>query len=239
MRRSTTERYPPTPREPDYKKFCRQVIRTIAENAEGDNFLKVSMYQEIYYLISKYNIPVDNHQTDIVFIVDKLCKNDGSFKRNVPHIDNTIEDLETNSFVYHSDTSGEDAGSSSDYSSVAKFPKFPLEPPSTTARPVEGVYVSQLGEQFPAGFVKHQDFLFYPTQIQRKPESPAASPGSGGYPRVAYSGPVDSQQSTEREKEAVEPITLYPDIDVDSVKSVSFLDNQPQVRELSLLSVTA
>ena len=51
LRRSTTERYPEDDEknQPDYKKFCRQVIRTIAANADGDNFRKVSMYQEIYY----------------------------------------------------------------------------------------------------------------------------------------------------------------------------------------------
>ena len=195
------------------------------------------MYQEIYYLLSKHNIPLDDHQTDIVFIIDKLCKNDGSLKRNVPHIDNTIEDPETNSFVYHSASkSAGQEGATSEYSSVAKFPRFPLQPPSSTSSPAShGVYVSQLGEQFPAGFVEHQDFLFYPTQIQSRNESPVvSSPGGGSYPRVAYSGPVDSQRTTEKtDEDAIEPITLYPDLDIDNVKTVSFIDNQPQVRKLS------
>ena len=280
LRRSTTERYPELEEinQPDYKKFCRLVIRTIAANADGDNFLKVSMYQEIYYLISKYNIPVQDPATDIVFIIDKLCRKDGSMKRKVPHIDNTIEDPETKSFVYHSNTQEErkgEGGSSLEYSSVAKFPQFPLVPPTTT-RPHSlnghGVYVSQLGEKFPGGFVKHRDFTFSPSQIEANNQARpvTSSPPGDVYPRVVYSGPREKEKKEEKKNkemsgsveqpgqspvsrtedlystversdddddaggDVVEPITLYPHLDIDHIKSVSFLDSQqPQVRKLS------
>ena len=238
------------------------------------------MYQEIYYLISKYNIPVHEPATDIVFIIDKLCRNDGSLKRKVPHIDNTIEDPETKSFVYHSNTQEEskgEGGSSSEYSSVAKFPQFPLVPPTTTSSPQtlngHGVYVSQLGEKFPGGFVKHRDFMFSPTQVEghNQARPVTSSPSSDVYPRVVYSGPrqkeeeEEENQVEEEEKnkemsgsvhqpgqsaasrtedlyssvernddDVIEPITLYPHLDIDHIKSVSFLDSQqPQVRKLS------
>ena len=239
------------------------------------------MYQEIYYLISKYNIPVQDPATDIVFIIDKLCKNDGSMKRKVPHIDNTIEDPETKSFVYHSNTEEVGEGElSSEYSSVAKFPQFPLVPPTTTTSPqtrTHGVYVSQLGEKFPGGFVKHRDFMFSPTQLEgnNQPRPVTSSPPGDVYPRVVYSGPRQQEEEKEEEKEenkemsgsvnqpgqspasrtedlyssverndddaagdVIEPITLYPHLDIDHIKSVSFLDShQPQVRKLSLKGV--
>ena len=84
-RRSTTERNPeekeglPRPiynKAPDFKRFCRQVIKTIADNVQEPTFQKVRMYQEIWYLISKYNIPVDDHDVDIVILIDDLCKDD-------------------------------------------------------------------------------------------------------------------------------------------------------------------
>ena len=282
LRRSTTERYPEDDEknQPDYKKFCRQVIRTIAANADGDNFRKVSMYQEIYYLISKYNIPVQDPATDIVFIIDKLCRNDGSLKRKVPHIDNTIEDPETNSFVYHSNTQeGGEGEFTSEYSSVAKFPQFPLVAPTTTSSPqTHGVYVSQLGEKFPGGFVKHRDFAFSQAERNHQPRPVTSSPPGDVYPRVVYSGPRQQQQEEEEGKEegkeegekennkdmsgsvsrpdqsaasrttdlysseerndaapVIEPITAFPHLDIDNIKSVRFLESgQPQVRKLSL-----
>ena len=238
------------------------------------------MYQEIYYLISKYNIPVQDPATDIVFIIDKLCQNDGSMKRKVPHISNTIEDPETNSFVYHSNTQEEgqgEGGSSLEYSSVAKFPQFPLVAPTTTTRPHtlngHGVYVSQLGEKFPGGFVKHRDFMISPSQIEENNQARpvTSSPPGDVYPRVVYSGPREKEEKKEEEKknkersgsvlqpgqspasrtedlyssdddagdaggdgDVIEPITLYPHLDIDQIKSVSFLDSQqPQVRKLS------
>ena len=191
------------------------MIRTIAANANGDNFLKVSMYQEIYYLISKYHIPVQDPATDIVFIIDKLCRNDGSQRRKVPHIDNTIEDPETQSFVYHSNTEEEvkgQGGSSSEYSSVAKFPQFPLVPPTTTTSPYShnshGVYVSQLGEKFPSGHlaVKHRDFRFSQSQSEENHQAGpvTSSPPGDVYPRVVYSGPREKEKEEEKVQEEVQ-----------------------------------
>ena len=148
-RSTTTERYFEAEGgsvEPDYKRFCRQVIKTLADNLKQDMFKKVSMYQEIWYLISKYNIPLTDHSSDIVILIDKLCKEDGGateylIDNDDAEIDNIIEhDDETSSFVYHSPAPTHHLyhhrpSAKSEYSSVARFPQFPLSTPSPTDSP--------------------------------------------------------------------------------------------------------
>ena len=147
----------------------------MADNLDHDRFRKVSMYQEIWYLISKYNIPVNDHETDIVILIDKLCKEDDDNMVDDTLIDNMVEheddlELKTNSFVYHSPMPPH-SGAKSEYSSVVKFPRFPLKPiTTTTQQPVtsssldKNVYISQMGEKYPSGFVTQDRFS--PTQKQ-------------------------------------------------------------------------
>jgi hypothetical protein len=56
--------------------FCDKVIRTITDSVNAENFQKVTMYQDIWYLVSKYNVPVEDHSVDIVVLIDELCNGD-------------------------------------------------------------------------------------------------------------------------------------------------------------------
>ena len=140
-----------------------------------------------------------------------------------------------------------------------------------------GVYVSQLGEKFPGGFVSHRDFSFSPTQREENHQQGplTVSPPGDVYPRVAYSGPRHQEEEKRKEEKAeeennkelsssvnqpgqsaasrtedlyssletversddadvIEPITLYPHLDIENIKTVNLLDSQqPQVRKLS------
>jgi len=221
-RRSTTERYseegqnsPSYDNSPDFKSFCRQVIRTIAENVQELNFQKVTMYQEIWYLISKYNIPVKDHDVDIVILIDDLCKDDENLTKEIG-MDNSIEvdekDDASPSFKKKDFPFLDNFGQKSEYSSVAKFPQFHQEPQKnhhtsqkrlTTVKPHP--HVSYVGEKFPPGFIQ-QDYLFYPTQIQPEKKqnsqinhennSPTENPIKVAYPQVTSYTP--RQQETER-----------------------------------------
>ena len=49
----------------------------------------VSLYQEIWYLVNKYSIPVTDHDQDIVILIDNICR--GVTKKPEPVLDNSIE----------------------------------------------------------------------------------------------------------------------------------------------------
>ena len=71
--------------------FCDKVIRSITDSVTGDNFHKVAMYQDIWYLVSKYNIPVEDHSIDIVILIDELCNGDDPKDTKEDPINNNID----------------------------------------------------------------------------------------------------------------------------------------------------
>ena len=250
-RRSTTERNPeekeelPRPiynKAPDFKRFCRQVIKTIADNVQEPTFQKVRMYQEIWYLISKYNIPVDDHDVDIVILIDDLCKDDENLTDEVSAMDNEIE-ADKIVVPYQSPNKKDfpfmdSFGPKSEYSSVAKFPQFLPQPSQNPQKPEKTIkaaqappYVTYGQEKFPPGF-DQQDYLFYPTQIQpemkqhtainHENDSQTENPIKVSYPQVTSYTP--RQQETER---------FRPQVDAPEQKAhVPFDNNHPERKKL-------
>ncbi len=63
------------------RRFCRAVIGQIASHVAGgekDQLGKVALYQEIWYLVAKYEVPIADPSDDVVVVVDKLCRDDDS-----------------------------------------------------------------------------------------------------------------------------------------------------------------
>ena len=86
----------------------------------------VSLYQEIWYLINKYNIPVTDHDQDIVILIDIICRGSIGPPESDPVLDNSIEidDPALQSFVYHSPAVPripESALGNTDYSQVGNI----------------------------------------------------------------------------------------------------------------------
>ena len=89
------------------KSFCREVISRISDSLSKDQFKRVAMYQQIWYLVSKYQITVENPSDDIVVIVDALCKNHDSLvdQTNLIDVDrspevNIFDDMNDLPFLY-------------------------------------------------------------------------------------------------------------------------------------------
>ena len=89
------------------KSFCREVISRISDSLSKDQFKRVAMYQQIWYLVSKYQITVENPSDDIVVIVDALCKNHESLvdQTNLIDVDrspevNIFDDMNDLPFLY-------------------------------------------------------------------------------------------------------------------------------------------
>jgi hypothetical protein len=63
------------------RRFCRAVIGQIASHVAGgeeEQLGKVALYQEIWYLVAKYEVPIADPSDDVVVVVDKLCRDDDS-----------------------------------------------------------------------------------------------------------------------------------------------------------------
>jgi hypothetical protein len=63
------------------RRFCRAVIGQIASHVAGgeeEQLAKMALYQEIWYLVAKYEVPIADPSDDVVFVVDKLCRDDDS-----------------------------------------------------------------------------------------------------------------------------------------------------------------
>ena len=160
----------------------------MATSLEQDHFKQVSMYQDIWYLISKYNIPVPDHDTDIVLIINNLCQdNHNQPPRKQKPFDNNVEiDRETNSFVYHSPEPEE--ASSSSY----KYPENTFYS-STTTR------TSKLTTKRPRRFrnpyrPNMNGYIFDPPLVADTISLPPRKENlqqltRSQYPRVRYHGP--------------------------------------------------
>ena len=156
---TTTERNPAA-RSSGLKSFCKQVIRTISESAGGP-FEKVGLYQEIWYLVSKYEVPVGDYDTDIVVLVDQLCRDDASLAENTVVVDAPVVKQKPDKPVM--------VKQKSDYASVAKFPRLPSS--------YEQQPESHHAYQYQAS--NYQEFLSQKLPRQRteaKPEPPRQAP---------------------------------------------------------------
>jgi hypothetical protein len=63
------------------RRFCRAVIGQIASHVAGgeeEQLAKVALYQEIWNLVAKYEVPIADPSDDVVVVVDKLCRDDDS-----------------------------------------------------------------------------------------------------------------------------------------------------------------
>ncbi len=63
------------------RRFCRAVIGQIASHVAGgeeEQLGKLALYQEIWYLVAKYEVPIADPSDDVVVVVDKLCRDDDS-----------------------------------------------------------------------------------------------------------------------------------------------------------------
>ena len=183
---------PVYPTSPPYKlkEFCDKVIRSITDSVTGDNFHKVTMYQDIWYLVSKYNIPVEDHSVDIVILIDELCNGAADADAKEDAINNNIDIGPAN-------------GLSLDQ--PIKSWKDPVRksggrrPPSVVNKDLEQISKTEsLGklrnpvEKGMPGSGSRGDFTFYPTQVELEPvtKSPLLSPS---YPRVvAYTPRPDA-----------------------------------------------
>ena len=57
-------------------RFCRAVIGQIASHVAQQELGKVALYQQIWYLVAKYGVPIADPADDIVVVVDRLCHDD-------------------------------------------------------------------------------------------------------------------------------------------------------------------
>ena len=58
------------------RRFCRDVISRMSEHMQQTQLEKVALYQQIWYLVAKYEVPISDPADDIVVVVDKLCRDD-------------------------------------------------------------------------------------------------------------------------------------------------------------------
>ena len=190
----------------------------------------VSLYQEIWYLVNKYNIPVTDHDQDIVILIDNICRGGGLKERRKPEpvLDNSIEidDPALKSFVYHSPAVPRVPVSvlgHSDYSQVVKFPQFPLTRPTT---PEPEVY---------------EDLTLRHKEEEEDHLEPVSSESSqqplyigGQYPKVSYHmprPPAEDKEEMEDRMDSAEPITLHPELILSDKDLTDQSDyNAPQVR---------
>ena len=159
----------PNPTSPRLKEFCDRVIRTITESLSGENFLKVTMYQDIWFLVAKYDIPVEDHSIDIVVLIDQLCNGDDSQKENEEPMDNNIDIGPTNGLSLEETSKPWPGGRSGGRRPPSVITKS-LGSPGSFGRP---------GSPGSRG-----DFTFYPTavKVEAVTKTPLLSPS---YPRVA------------------------------------------------------
>ena len=204
---TTTERNVGVRSEPDLKNFCRQVLRTMANSLEQDSFNQVSMYQEIWYLVSKYNIQVPNHNTDIVIVVEQLCQdNHNQVSRYQKPFDNSVEiDTETNAFVFHSPAPSEenhrfDPGFANTFVSSTTPRTLKLTTRRRRLRPRP-----KLGDPFPPdyGHAKHAQYLESPHHLSETLSLPKKENihqlTRSQYPRVRIHGAKGAKQQSDNE----------------------------------------
>ena len=207
--------------EPDFAGFCRQISETMSEQLSS-SVRTVSLYQEIWYLVNKYSIPVTDHDQDIVILIDNICR--GVTKKPEPVLDNSIEidDPALKSFVYHSPALPEvSVLGHSQYSQVVKFPQFPLTRPTT---PEPQVYEDLT--------LRHKDDDFTEPVSSESSQQPLYI--GGQYPKVSYHvprPPAEDREAMEDRMDTAEPITLHPEL---ILSDKDFTDpsgyNAPQVR---------
>ena len=236
------------------KNFCRQVLKTMANSLEQDSFNQVSMYQEIWYLVSKYNIQVPNHNTDIVIVVEQLCQdNHNQVSRYQKPFDNSVElDTETNAFVFHSPAPDEenliyDPGFANTFvsSTTPRTSKLTTRRRRLRPRP-------KLGDPFPPdyGHAHHAPFLETPHHLSETLSLPKKENihqlTRSQYPRVRYhgakqqsdneifSGSLTSSggdKSTGDESklmtDSVEPITAYPAVNTNHNRAPTVYSDYP------------
>ncbi len=53
-------------------------IASHVAGGEEEQLGKVALYQEIWYLVAKYEVPIADPSDDVVVVVDKLCRDDDS-----------------------------------------------------------------------------------------------------------------------------------------------------------------
>ena len=170
----------------------------------------VSLYQEIWYLINKYNIPVSDHDHDIVILIDNICRGDGVKQQREPDpvLDNSIEidDPALKSFVYHSPPVPRVPVSvlgHSEYSQVVKFPQFPLTRPTT---PEPRVYEDLTLRH------KEEDDNHLDSVSSESSEQPLYI--GGQYPKVSIHIPRPPAEDNlvKDLRDSSEPITLHPEL---------------------------
>ena len=191
----------------------------------------VSLYQEIWYLINKYSIPVTDHDLDIVILIDNICRGDTGIKKQQRKpeavLDNSIEidDPSLKSFVYHSPAVPVSVLGHSEYSQVVKFPQFPLTRP-TTPEPQEYEDLT----------LRHKEETDDDNHLDSVSSESSEQPLyiGGHYPKVSYHvprPPAEDKEEREDQRVFAEPITLHPELilsDKDFTDQSGY--NAPQVR---------
>ena len=168
------------------------MIRSITDSVTGDNFHKVTMYQDIWYLVSKYNIPVEDHSVDIVILIDELCNSAADADVKEDPISNNIDIGPANGLSLDQPTKTwkepvRKSGGRRPPSVVNKDLGQRTKPksPEKARNPIDK-------RQRNKGGGSRGDFTFYPTQVEVEPvtKSPLLSPS---YPRVvAYTPRPDA-----------------------------------------------
>ena len=122
------------------KSFCREVITRISDSLSKDQFKRVAMYQQIWYLVSKYQITVENPSDDIVVIVDALCKNHESLvdQTNLIDVDrspevNIFDDMNDLPFLY-----GFENVNTETILEMRKTTELPLKSPELPLKSLQG-----------------------------------------------------------------------------------------------------
>ena len=184
-----------SPTSPPYrlKEFCDKVVRSITDSVTGDNFHKVTMYQDIWYLVSKYNIPIEDHSVDIVILIDELCNGaDAEVEVKEDPINNNIDIGPANGLSLDQPVKSwkEPARKSGGRRppSVANDVLGHLAETKSLGHLSEN---QQTAKGVP-GVGSRGGFTFYPTQVEVEPvtKSPLLSPS---YPRVvAYTPRPDA-----------------------------------------------
>ena len=214
--------------------FCDLVIRTITDSVSSENFQKVTMYQDIWYLISKYNIPVEDHSVDIIILIDELCnkKEDETSKSEDVDFDNQIDTGPAHGFVYPAPSLGKSGGRRPPSMVTKGLPVPPLvRPMGRGDSSYPGPAVVKAVTATPLLSASYPRVVAYtPRQEEREPQELGEEAPSFLLPSPT-ARPLPAQPARLPDTLAgAEVITLYPELDIQHMERQGYqvLTNQPQ-----------